>query len=76
MQTSAGSTTPARTIDEAMTAVETTKERMVEAEIIRVGGEVALRLPKRMQRKQKHISSARFRSRINNKPNPGNSAPQ
>ena len=34
-----------RTIDEAMTAVETTKERMVEAEINRIGGEVALRLP-------------------------------
>ena len=28
-----------------MTAVETTKERMVEAEINRIGGEVALRLP-------------------------------
>ena len=33
----------ARTIDQAMTAVETTKERMVEAEIIRVAGEIALR---------------------------------
>ena len=34
-----------RTIDEAMKAVETTKERMVEAEINRIAGEVALKSP-------------------------------
>jgi predicted ATPase len=34
-----------RSIDEAMTAVETTKESWYEAEVLRVAGEIALRSP-------------------------------
>ena len=65
-----------RCIGEAMTAVETTKERWCEAEVHRIAGEIALMSPSRMQRKRKRISSARSQSRANNKQNPGNSAPQ
>ena len=56
--------------------VEKTKERWYEAEINRVAGEIALRRPNRMLRKQKRISSAHSQLRANSKPSPGNSAPQ
>jgi hypothetical protein len=36
-----------RSIDEAMTAVETTKERRWEAEVNRMAGEIALKSPER-----------------------------
>ena len=65
-----------RCIDEAMTTVETTKERWYEAEVNRIAGEIALARRSRMQRRQKRISSTRSRSHVNNKQNPGNSAPQ
>ena len=65
-----------RCIGEAMTAVETTKERWCEAEVNRIAGEIALHVAaSRMRRKRKRISSARSRSRASSKPNPGNSAP-
>ena len=65
-----------RCIGEAMTAMETTKERWCEAEVHRIAGEIALQVAaSRMQRKRKRISSARSPSHANNKPNPGNSAP-
>jgi predicted ATPase len=44
MQTSVGSMTPG---DEAMTAVETTKERWREADILQIAGEIALLSPTR-----------------------------
>jgi hypothetical protein len=44
MQTSVGSMTPG---DEAMTAVETTKERWREADILQIAGEIALLSPAR-----------------------------
>ena len=65
-----------RCIDEAITIIETTKERWFEAEVNRIAGEIALRSPKRTRRKRKPTSSARSRLHVNNKPNPGNSAPQ
>ena len=46
-------------IDEAMTAIQTNKERWCEAEVNRVAGEIALNRPSRMRRKRKHISSVR-----------------
>ena len=52
-----------RCIDEAMTAGETTKERWWEAEVNRIGGEIALESPDRIWRKRKPISSVRSRSR-------------
>ena len=64
-----------RCIGEAMTAVETTKERWCEADIHRIAGEIALMSPEPDARKAQAISSARSRSRANNKPSPGNSAP-
>ena len=64
-----------RTIDEAMTAVETTKERMVEAEINRIAGEVALKSPERGYGESgRRISSARSRLRASSKQSPGNCA--
>ena len=65
-----------RCISEAMTDVETTKERWYEAEINRIAGEIALKSPERTPRRRKSISNMRLRSLANNKQNPGNSAPQ
>jgi class 3 adenylate cyclase/tetratricopeptide (TPR) repeat protein len=59
-------------IDEAMTVVETTKERWHEAEIYRLAGEIALLLPQ----PQQPISSARLRLREPNRQSPGNCAQQ
>ena len=63
-------------IGEAMTTVQTTKERWCEAEVHRIAGEIALMSPSRMQLKRKPISSALSRSRVPSKRNPGNSAPR
>ena len=66
-----------RCIDEAMTAIETTKERWCEAEVNRIAGEIALKSPEPDAAKaQKRISSARSRSRVSSKQNPGNYAPR
>ena len=65
-----------RCIGEAMTAVDTTKERWCEAEINRMAGRNRTEVARsRTPRKRKRISSARSRSLVSNKPNPGNSAP-
>ena len=65
-----------RCIGEAITAVETTKERWLEAEVYRIGGEIALDVAgAEIAARQKRISSARSQSPANSKPNPGNSAP-
>ena len=63
-----------RCVDEAMTAVETTKERWCEAEVNRIAGEVALSRRNRMRRKRKSISRARLRLRVGSRPSPGNYA--
>ena len=66
-----------RCFREAVTAVETTKERWSEAEVHRIGGEIASEVAGGGNaRKRKHISSEHFRSRASNKQNPGNCAPQ
>ena len=61
-----------RCIGEAMTAVETTKERWHEAEIYRIAGEIALLSPEPDARKPKRISSVRSRLRVGSRQNPGN----
>ena len=61
---------------EAMTAMETSKEKWCEAEVYRTAGEIALISPSRMRRKRKHISSARSQLRVSNKQSPGNCAPR
>ena len=64
-----------RCIGEAMTAVETTKERWWEAEVNRMAGEIALHVAaSRMRRKRKRISSVRSRLRASSRQSPGNCA--
>ena len=65
-----------RWVGEAMRAVETTKERWYEAELNRTAGEIALKSPSRIQQNRKRILNAHSRLLANNKPSPGNSAPQ
>jgi predicted ATPase len=63
-------------VGEAMTVAETTKERWCDAEINRVAGEIAVKSPEAgPPKKPKSISSMHSPSLVNNKPNPGNSAP-
>jgi hypothetical protein len=64
-----------RCIDEAISTIDTTKERWFEAEVNRIAGEIALLSPNTTLRKLKPISSARLRSRASSKQSPGNSAP-
>jgi hypothetical protein len=64
-----------RCIREAMTMIETAKESVWEAEVNRVAGQIALKLPSRTLRRLKPISSAHSPWRANSKRNPGNSAP-
>ena len=64
-----------RCIGEAMTTVHTTEERLWEAEVNRIAGEIAAVIGE-MPQKRKRISSAHSPSRVSNKPNPGNCAPQ
>ena len=63
-----------RCIDEAMTAVETTKETWFEADILRIAGDIALMSPKPDVAKAKRISNARSRLRVCSKLSPGNYA--
>ena len=63
-----------RCIGEAMTAVETTKERWCEAEINRMAGEIALGSPQPDTSKAERISSARSRLRASSRQSPGNCA--
>ena len=63
-----------RCIGEAMTAMETTKERWCEAEIHRIAGEIALIRQSRIRRKRKRISSVRSLLRASSRQSPGNCA--
>jgi hypothetical protein len=65
-----------RCIGEAISTTAMTKERWFEAEAYRVAGEIALKSPNRMLRRQKRISSVLSLSRESSTQNPGNSAPQ
>ena len=65
-----------RCIGEAMTAVETTKEKWCEAEIHRIAGEIALMSPEPDAAKAEAYFERALAVAANNKPNPGNSAPQ
>ena len=65
-----------RCIGEAMTKSETTKERVWEAEIHRIAGEIALLSPERDAAKEKGVLSLRSRLRVSSKQNPGNCAQQ
>jgi hypothetical protein len=60
-----------RYIGEAMAAVQTTKEQWYQAEINRVGGEIALKSPEPDAAKRRRISSAHLRSHANSKQSPG-----
>jgi hypothetical protein len=50
-----------RCIGDAMTAVETAKEKWCEAEVHRVAGEIALMSQNPTRRRRRRISSARYR---------------
>ena len=63
-------------MNEAMIAVEATNERWFEAEVNRVAGEIALIAPEAGCCKSREFSVALSQSPANNKPNPGNCAPQ
>jgi tetratricopeptide (TPR) repeat protein len=65
-----------RCIGEAMTLVETTKERWYEAEVNRIAGESRYCCQGRRWRKRKRISSVRLRLLVNNRQSPGNCAPR
>ena len=65
-----------RCIGEAMTALETTKERWCEAEVYRIAGEIALKSPEPDAAKAEAISSARSLSRVSSRQSPGNCAPR
>jgi hypothetical protein len=65
-----------RCIGEAMTAVETTKERWNEADVIRTAGEIALISPEPDAAKAEAYLSALSQSRASSKRNPGNSVPR
>ena len=64
-----------RCIDEAMTAMETTKERWFEAEVNRIAGEIALKSPEPDAAKAEGYFERALAVARHNKPNPGNSAP-
>ena len=66
-----------RCIEEAVAAVEKTKERLWEAEIHRIAGEITLKSPNyRVRGKLKRISRRHSRLRASSKQSPWNSAPQ
>ena len=65
-----------RSIDEAVTAVETTKERWWKAEVHRIAGEITLMSPRPNVTKAAPVFRARTRGRSSgSKQIPGNSAP-
>ena len=63
-----------RCIGEAVTAMETTKEKWFEAEVHRMTAEIALKSPERDTAKRKRISSVRSRWRGRSRQSPGNCA--
>ena len=63
-----------RCIGEAMTAIETTKERWFEAEVNRIAGEIALKSPEPDAAKAEAYFERALTSRVNSKQNPGNYA--
>jgi predicted ATPase len=63
-----------RCVGEALSTIETTKERWFEAEANRIAAEIALRSPAPHATKaEKHISSVRSPLRVSSKQSPGNS---
>ena len=60
---------------EAMTAMETTKERWFEAELHRIAGEIALRSPQQDPAKAEAYFECALAVARHSKQNPGNSAP-
>ena len=64
-----------RCIEEAITHIETTKERWWEAEVNRLPAKSLCCRRSPTPPKQKRTSSALLPSPVNNEPNPGNSAP-
>ena len=64
-----------RCIGEALTAVETTKEGLWEAEVHRTAGEIALMSAEPDAAKAQACFEARSRPRVSSKRSPGNSAP-
>jgi hypothetical protein len=64
-----------RCIGEAITAVETTKGGISEAEVLARPGKSRCSHRREMRGKRKSISSVRSVLHVNNKPSPGNSAP-
>ena len=61
-----------RCIDEALTLIEKTKERLHEAEVTRIAEEMALKAPQASLTKGGgHISSVRSQFRGSSKQNPG-----
>jgi predicted ATPase len=65
-----------RCIGEAMTAMETTKERWCEAEVNRVAGEIALLSPERDAAKAKTYFERALSVAASSKQNPGSCAPR
>ena len=65
-----------RCMDEAMSTIETTKERWFEAEANRVAGEIARKSPEADAAKAvKYFERGARSCTSSSKPNPGNSAP-
>jgi hypothetical protein len=60
---------------EAMTLIETRRIRWWEADVNRIAGEITLMSPEHDVAKAAVYFERALRSRVNNKPNPGNSAP-
>ena len=64
-----------RCIDEAMTAMEATQEKWVEAELNRAAGEIALLWAQPDPARAKRLTTVRSPSHASSKPGPVNSAP-
>ena len=63
-------------INEALTAIQTNKERWCEPEVNRIAGEIALMSPQADGAKAEVISSVRSRLRVSSRQSPGNCARQ
>ena len=63
-------------VGEAMTTIETTKERWFEAEANRLAGEFSLKPPEQDAAKARRISTGHFPSLVSNKQGPGNCVPR
>ena len=62
-------------INEALTAIQTNKERWCEAEVNRVAGEIALKSPQPDAAKAEAYFERALSVQGSSKPNPGNFAP-